>query len=139
MKITLHRTDNNFQMRAVNELGKTVDTDAGPATGGHDAAMRPMQMVLAALGGCSSIDIIYLLRKQRRELDDLKVEITAERREEEPRVFTSIHVHYRLIGEVEDKKAERACRLSMEKMCSVSMMLKPTVAISWSYTVEAEA
>ncbi len=138
MKITLYRTDDDFRMRATNELGKTVDTDAGPDTGGHDAAMRPMQMVLAALGGCSSIDIIYLLRKQRRELDDLKVEITAERREEEPRVFTKINVHYRLIGEVEDKKAERACRLSMEKMCSVSLMLKPTVEITWSYAVEGK-
>ena len=140
MTMNLHRVDNDYLLRATNEDGLTFDFNGGDdLEGGNNDAFRPMQAVLAAVGSCSSIDIIYLLRKQRQELKDLRIRLDSERREESPRLFTKIHVHYTLVGDIDEKKAERACRLSMEKMCSVSLMLKAGgVEITWSYEVVAE-
>ena len=138
MNITLERLDDDFHLRATNEDGLTLDFDGSAAIGGHDRGFRPMQSVLAAVGACSSIDVILLLRKQRQQLDGLRIELSAERRDEAPRIFTKIHVHYILSGQLDAKKVERACRLSMEKMCSVSLMLKAGgVDISWSTEVVA--
>ncbi|WP_020537806.1 OsmC family protein [Lewinella cohaerens] len=137
MKVTLERLDDAYHMQASNEDGLTVHTDGSPEIGGHNLAMRPMQMVLAALGSCSSIDIIYLLNKQRQPLRDIKIELNGERVDTTPKVFKAIHVHYKLFGDLDEKKAERACRLSMEKLCSVSMMLEKSVDITWSYEILA--
>ena len=136
MTVNLHRLDDAFHLQATNEDGRTVHSDAGLATGGHDLAMRPMQLVLSAVGSCSSIDIILLLKKQRQDLKDIRIAVTGTRRDEEPRLFTAIHVAYTLVGDIDEKKAERACRLSMEKMCSVSLMLKAGgIEITWEYEV----
>jgi putative redox protein len=136
MTINLHRLDDAFHLQATNADGLTVETDGGLAIGGQNAAMSPMQLVLSAVGSCSSIDIILLLKKQRQNLEDIRISVTGTRRDEEPRIFTGIHVAYTLVGDVDDKKAERACRLSMEKMCSVSLMLKAGgVEITWEYEV----
>lgn len=136
MKVTLERLDDAYHMQAKNEEGLSVHSDASPDIGGHNLAVRPMQMVLAALGSCSSIDVIYLLNKQRQPLRDIKIEIDSQRVDGVPAVFSAIQVHYKLFGELDDKKAERACRLSMEKLCSVSMMLKDSVDITWSYEIQ---
>lgn len=136
MKVTVARQDDAYYLQSETEDGHLTHTDASPAIGGKNQAMRPMQMVLSALGSCSLIDVIFLLNKQRQPLSDVKVDIEAERRDTEPRIFTKIHLHYHCYGnDLDDKKVERACRLSMEKMCSVSMMLKPGVDISWAYSV----
>ncbi len=136
MTVNLHRLDNAFHLQATNEEGLTVETDGSVAIGGQNAGMRPMQLVLAAVGSCSSIDVILLLQKQRQDLQDIRIAVTGTRREEEPRLFTAIHVAYTLVGAIDEKKAERACRLSMEKMCSVSLMLKAGgVEITWEYKV----
>lgn len=136
MKVTLKRIDDAFHMEASNEDGLTVHSDGSPAIGGHNKAMRPMQMVLSALGSCSSIDVIHLLNKQRQPLDDIHIELTAQRVDAVPSVFTDIQVHYILYGDLDDKKVERACRLSMEKLCSVSKMLEKSVNITWSYDIQ---
>ncbi|PHI20928.1 osmotically inducible protein OsmC [Lewinellaceae bacterium SD302] len=136
MKVTVSRQDDAYYLESKTEDGHTTYTDASPDIGGTDRAMRPMQMVLSAMGSCSLIDVIFLLNKQRQQLDDVKVDIEAERRDEEPRVFTKIHLRYHCYGDsLNDKKVERACRLSMEQLCSVSMMLKDSVDISWSYEI----
>ncbi len=136
MTVNLHRLDEAFHLQATNEDGLTVETDGSPAIGGHNAGMRPMQLLLSAVGSCSSIDIILLLKKQRQDLKDIRIAVTGTRRDEEPRIFTAIHVAYTLVGDIDDKKAERACRLSMEKMCSVSLMLKAGgVEVTWEYEV----
>ncbi|MEM9931276.1 MAG: OsmC family protein [Bacteroidota bacterium] len=139
MTLHLHRLDQDFNLQATNEDGLTMQFDGGEAIGGHNLAFRPMQAVLAAVGSCSSIDIILLLRKQRQDLKDLRIRLDAQRREEAPRLFTAIHIVYTLVGDIDEKKAERACRLSMEKMCSVSLMLKAGgVDITWAFEVVAE-
>jgi putative redox protein len=95
-----------------------------------------MQMVLAALGSCSSIDVIHLLNKQRQPLDDIQIKVTAQRAEDQvPAVFTDIQVHYHVFGDLDESKVEKACRLSMEKYCSVSKMLEKSVNITWSYQI----
>lgn len=136
MTVHLHRLDDAFHFQATSAEGHTVVTDGSEAIGGANAGMRPMQLVLAAVGSCSSIDIILLLKKQRQDLKDLRIAVTGTRRETEPRLFTAIEVAYTLVGDIDEKKAERACRLSMEKLCSVSLMLKAGgVKINWSYEV----
>lgn len=138
MKVTLRRIDEAFHLEASNETGQKTYTDGSPAIGGHDLAMRPMQMVLAALGSCSSIDVIHLLNKQRQPLRHIEVEVNGQRAEDQiPAVFTHIQVHYKLYGPLDAHKVERACRLSMEKLCSVSKMLEKSVEITWTYEVLA--
>lgn len=138
MKIELKRIDENYLMEAVNDSGNTVRTDGSPAIGGGNQAFRPMQLLLAGIGSCSSIDIISLLRKQRQELDDIRITVTADRVEGVvPSLFSKIHVHYVLVGDVSDKKAERAVNLSMEKYCSVALILKESAEITWSWETQA--
>ena len=136
MEINLARLDDAFLFETTNDEGLTVLSDASPDIGGQGRALRPMQLVLAAVASCSSIDIVLLLKKQRQELQDLKVRVTGQRAETVPKVFTAIQVHYRFWGALEEKKVERACRLSMEKLCSVSMMLVAAgVDLSWTYEI----
>lgn len=137
MEVQLKRVDDAFRFETTTEDGFKLYTDASESIGGHDTAPRPMQMVLAAVASCSSIDIVYLLNKQRQSLEDIQVDVKAERAETDPKVFTKIHLHYRCYGQLDTDKVERACRLSMEKMCSVSLMLKGKVEIDWSYEVVA--
>jgi putative redox protein len=138
MIIDIHRLDDSFHMQAINESGKRVDIDAVPALGGKDAGMRPMQMVLAALGGCSAIDVIDILKKQRQNLQDIRLRISAERAQNTiPAVFTKIHIHFTLTGDIEEEKAGRAISLSIDKYCSVAAMLRSTATISHSFEVVA--
>lgn len=136
MIIDIERVDDAFHMRAINESGKTVEIDATPAIGGHDAGMRPMQMVLAALGGCSAIDVIDILKKQRVNLQDIRLRISARRAENTvPAIFTEIHIHFTLTGNIPNEKAARAISLSIDKYCSVAAMLRATAKISHSFEV----
>ena len=136
MEVTLKRIDDAFQMESTNDTGNTVQSDGSPKIGGGNKAMRPMQMVLAALGSCSSIDVIHLLNKQRQPWDDIQIKVTAKRAEVQvPAIFTDIQVQYHIFGDLDEAKVEKACRLSMEKYCSVSKMLEKSVNITWSYQI----
>jgi putative redox protein len=95
-----------------------------------------METVLHALAGCAAVDMVSILEKMRQPLQGLRVEISAERAEDHPRVFTTIQLRYLVSGDVDPKKAERAAKLSEEKFCSVSAMLKPGVVISHDVVVE---
>lgn len=136
MEIKLKRLDDAYQMVALNENGNSIIMDGSPSIGGGNKGMRPMQTLLAALGGCSAIDVISILNKQRQILDDIHIEIKAAREPEAvPSLFTEIHVHYKLFGELKPEKAERAVQLSMEKYCSVAKTLEKTAIITWSYEI----
>ncbi len=139
MHIELTRVGAPFHFRAVNQQGKTVDMDASPAIGGTDQGFRPMETVLAALGGCSAIDIVELLRKQRQDLADIRISIEAERATDQvPAVFTKIHLHYTLQGQdLAADKVQRAVDLSVQKLCSVAKMLEKTAVITYDWSVEA--
>ncbi len=136
MKINIKRVDKDFHMQAFGSTNVAVNIDAGEATGGHNQGARPMELVLMALGSCSSIDIISILRKQKMEIDDYSVEIDARRRENEtPAIFEEIHLLFKLSGKLEEEKVKRAVELSVEKYCSVYEMLKDVVKITYSYRI----
>lgn len=138
MKIKLERQNDGFHMRSTNEDGQSVDADGSPAIGGEGRGMRPMEMFLSSLASCSTIDVILLLKKQRQELEHIEVEVEGKRREGEvPAVFTDIHLHYKLTGDINPKKAERACRISVEELCSVSKMIEKTVNITWEFSIQS--
>lgn len=136
MKITIRRTDNDFKMEAVNENGNTLTMDANPEIGGHNTGFRPMQMLLAAVGGCSAIDIILILKKQKQEIESFDVEVEGEREKIEAySLFRDICLHFKIKGKVDKEKAERAIKLSLEKYCSVSKTLEPTAKITYKLTL----
>lgn len=136
MKITIQRLNNDVHMEAVNEDDVSVHMDGTPDIGGKNLGFRPMQMLLAAAGGCSTIDIIGILKKQRQELVDVKVEITGERISlGDYTEFKTIHLHYILTGELDPKKVERAIDLSLNKYCSVTKTLEKTAKVTSSFNI----
>lgn len=137
-KVEINRVDADFRMEAVNDKGNSIFLDAGEADGGHDSGFRPMQLLLAALGSCSAIDLIAILRKQREPLNDLKITITGERETGVvPALYTAAHVHFKLFGAINPEKAERAVALSVEKYCSVAKTLEKTTKVTHSFEIIA--
>jgi putative redox protein len=113
-----------------------VTLDSSEEFGGSSAASRPMELILMALAGCGSMDIIPILQKKRVELDDYEVHITAERAESHPKVFTKIEIEYVFYGKnISEKDVERAIELSTTKYCSVFAMLKNSVDIKTNYKI----
>jgi len=129
----------NYRFRAKNEKGISVDFDAPIPNGGEETALSPTENVLASLAACSSYDVVLVLRKKRQDFSDYSVEMTAERRDEPPRMFTSIHLKYLIKGKnISEEAVQRAISLSEEKYCSVGAMLKNAVKITSSYAVLKE-
>ena len=108
------------------------------AKSGEKSAASPMEMVLMGVGGCSSVDVVSILKKARQQVTDCRVEIQAERADSVPAVFTKIHLHFVVEGrEVKESQVERAVNLSADKYCSVSIMLGKAVEITHSFEVVA--
>ena len=104
--------------------------------GSEGAAPSPMAMVLMSVGGCSSVDVVSILKKTKQDFSSVDVQLTAERAETAPRVFTKINLHFVVTGKnVSEKHLERAVSLSAEKYCSVALMLDKTVEITHSHEV----
>ncbi len=136
MKISIKRTDDDFAMEAVNEDGNVLNMDGAIKIGGHNTGFRPMQLLLAAVGGCSAIDVILILKKQKQNIEEFDVEVEGERETiEDYSLFRDITLHFKIKGEVDLDKAERAVKLSIEKYCSVSKTLEPTAKINYKVTV----
>ena len=135
-KIEIERRDDGYHLVAKNEDGASLSMDASRDIGGKNMGLRPMQVLLSSLGGCSGIDVISLLKKQRQELRDIKITLTGERESGKiPSLYTSIHVHYKLFGTIDNDKAEKAVNLSMEKYCSVARTLEKTARITYSFEI----
>ena len=138
MKITIERAG-PMAFSAVSGSGHTVLMDASPAVGGEDRGPRPMEMLLMGLGGCTSIDVVMILEKARQEVSNCKVEITAERADSDPKVFTRIHVHFIISGTgINPERVARAIELSAEKYCSASIMLGQVADISHDFEIVEE-
>lgn len=134
MKISVSRLEAPFYLEATNEEGNTLHIDASPAIGGSGRGFRPMQTLLAGLGGCSAIDVVVILQKSRQPLDDIQVEIEGHRQEGvEPSLFETIHVTFKLKGGFTDEAAKRAVDWSMQKYCSVARTLEKTAQITWNW------
>ena len=117
-----------------SESGHTVHFDATPE---HIAGLSPMEAVLVALCGCTSVDVVSILQKKREPLEGLTVTAKAEQAAEPPRVFTRIHLTYRIRGKVTQKAAEDAVSLSKNKYCSVSKMLEKAASVEYSIEYES--
>lgn len=136
MKINIKRIDDDFNMEATNEDGNTLLMDGAPDIGGHGKGMRPMQLLLAAVGGCSAIDVILILKKQKQIIESFEIEVDGERKKiEDYSLFKDICLHFKIKGQVDLDKAEHAVKLSIEKYCSVSKTLEPTAKITYKVTV----
>jgi putative redox protein len=135
MKIEIERVNEHVHLQAKNEQGITVDMDGSPEIGGENLGARPMQMILMALGGCTSMDMLSILKKMREDVKGYKVNVEAERATEHPMVFTKIHIHYILEGNLKKENVEKAIALSMDKYCSVTHMLNKTADITHSYEI----
>ncbi|MGV3640854.1 MAG: OsmC family protein [Adhaeribacter sp.] len=136
MKVELRRVNNAFHFEAVGVAGVPVHMDASPDIGGENAGARPMEMILMGLGGCSAIDIVLILQKQRQVIEDMTISIDGERvPNETPSVFSKIHIHYTFKGDLQVEKVARAIELSMEKYCSVTAILNKTAVITHSFTI----
>ena len=134
MKITVSRLEAPFYLEARNEEGNTLTLDASPSIGGTGRGFRPMETLLAGLGGCSSIDVVVILQKSKQPLEHIEVEIEGTRQEGvEPSLFQTIHVKYKMKGGFTDEAAQRAVDWSMQKYCSVAKTLERTATITWSW------
>jgi putative redox protein len=119
-----------------SESGHTVVMDGPPDGGGKNLGVRPMEMLLLGMGGCTAYDVVHILRKSRQQITDCVAEIDASRADTDPKVFTKIHVHFIVSGKaLEQKKVEMAVRLSAEKYCSASIMLGKVAEITHDFEI----
>jgi putative redox protein len=110
--------------------------DGPPEFGGQNLGMRPMEMLILGLGGCSCFDVILILKKSRQQVERCEVELDYERSEELPKVYTRIHLHFIVSGRsLDEEKVKKAISLSAEKYCSASIMLGKTAAITHDFEV----
>ena len=116
--------------------GHTVVMDAMPRQGESSAGPTPMELLLAGVSGCTAMDVVNILQKQRQPLTGLEVRVSGERADEDPRVYTCIAIEYVVRGDVDAGKVQRAVELSAEKYCSASIMLGKTATIEHTFRVE---
>jgi len=139
MKVTLERVNKKFHFKVKNDRGYVVDLDKRASQGGDDLGASPMEMLLMGVAGCSGIDLIGILQKQRQEIETYHMEVSGERTEiDEAKPFTGIHVTVFVTGNVKPKKALKAAELSFDKYCSVSKTLEPTATITYDVVVNGE-
>jgi len=116
--------------------GHSVVMDGAPDAGGRNLGVRPMEMLLMGLGGCTAFDVMMILKKSRQDVVDCELQIDAERAEEIPKVFTRIHIHFIVSGRgLKAERVEKAVNLSAEKYCSASKMLEKAAQITHDFEV----
>jgi putative redox protein len=119
--------------------GHAIVMDGAPENGGRNLGVRPLEMLLLGLGACTAFDIVHILEKGREPIRGCEVELAAERAPSDPKVFTAIHLEYKLSGRgLNPAAVERAIKLSAEKYCSASIMLGKTAKITHSWKIEEE-
>jgi putative redox protein len=125
IKIELERVEGEYGFEAKDANGHIVRLDTSPDNGGTNFGVRPMQMLLMGLGGCSGIDIVSILKKQRQTIDGFNMKIEGEREAgKEPSIWKNVTIIFELTGNIDPDKAKRACELSMDKYCSVAETLR---------------
>lgn len=136
MKATVKWVDDAMFL-AESGSGHTVVMDGPPDHGGRNAGIRPMETLLAGIGGCASFDVVSILKKSRQAIEGCYAQLEAERADEIPSVFTKIHIHFEVRGQkLKESQVKRAVELSAEKYCSASiMMTRAGVEMSHSYEI----
>ena len=119
-----------------SESGHTVVMDGPPDSGGKNLGVRPMEMLLLGMGGCSAFDVVHILRKSRQPITDCVAEIDATRADADPKVFTKIHMHFIVTGKgLDARRVEQAIKLSAEKYCSASIMLGKVAEVTHDFEI----
>ena len=125
IEINIDRIEGDCGFEATDANGHTIKMDTSPETGGVNFGVRPMQVLLMGLGGCSGIDIVMILKKQRQQVDNFSMKIEGERQSgKEPSLWKEVKIIFELKGNLDPEKARRACELSMDKYCSVAETLR---------------
>ncbi len=139
MKVNIKRIDNDFLLEAINDTQNTLLMDGSESIGGHNLGFRPFQMLLAAVGGCSAIDVISILKKQRQDITSFEMEVNGDKQAVESySVYKSIELHFILEGTIDPLKALKAAKLSHDKYCSVSKALEHDSEIRLKVTVNGK-
>ncbi|MDC0492402.1 OsmC family protein [Candidatus Pseudothioglobus singularis] len=135
MNISVNWVD-GLLMVGKSDSGHTITMDGPPESGGENLGVRPMEMLLLGVAGCTMIDIVTTLKKMRQDLSHLETKINAERATDHPKVFTDIHIQFILKGQnLDEKKVDKAITLSAEKYCSASIMLGEAATITHDFEV----
>ena len=135
--IHLKRIDQDYLFETTDEAGKQMVMDIPTDQGGHGAGVRPMQALLSALGGCSGVDVVMILKKQKETIEQFEMVISGERAVgKEPALWETVNIVFKLKGSMSQEKAEKACALSIDKYCSVAATLRAAGAvINWSVEI----
>ncbi|MBN8838029.1 MAG: OsmC family protein [Sphingobacteriia bacterium] len=138
ISVEIKRKDDAFAFEGIDANGHTLRMDAAAEIGGNNSGVRPMQVLLMSLGGCSGIDIVSILKKQRQDVKDFSISIHGEREQgKEPSLWKKIDVLFKFKGTVDEDKARKACALSIDKYCSVAATLRAAgCEISWDILIE---
>ncbi len=141
IEISVNRKDGDFGFEATDANGHTIKMDTSPESGGVNYGIRPMQVLLMGMGGCSGIDIVMILKKQRQEIENFTMRVEGERENsKEPSLWENVKIIFELTGKVEYDKAYRACELSMVKYCSVAETLRRGgTNLTWEVRVNGAA
>jgi len=135
MNISVNWVD-GLLMVGKSDSGHTITMDGPPESGGENLGVRPMEMLLLGVAGCTMIDVVTTLKKMRQDLSHLETKINAERATDHPKVFTNIHIQFILKGQnLDEKKVDKAITLSAEKYCSASIMLGEMATITHDFEV----
>lgn len=137
MKIKLKRVDDAYRLQATSPRGDIMHTDGSAAIGAGENGWRPMETLLVSLAGCSAIDVISILTKQRQRITDFEIEIEGDKKEGGPPTpYEAIRIHYKLKGDIKSAKMEKAIELTSSKYCSVYFSLHPDIAVSYTFEIE---
>ncbi|WP_425291107.1 OsmC family protein [Spirosoma linguale] len=137
MQVELVRVDDGFHFEAIGKSGVTQHIDAATDIGGHNAGARPMEMLLMGLAGCSAIDVILILKKQKQVIEDFRLKVDGLREKDAvPAPFKKIHITYLLKGQLNADKVKRAIDLSMDKYCSATAQFRPSADITYSFEIQ---
>ena len=135
MNISVNWVD-GLLMVGKSDSGHTITMDGPPESGGENLGVRPMEILLLGVAGCTMIDVVTTLKKMRQDLSHLETKINAERATDHPKVFTDIHIQFVVKGkDLDPKKVDKAITLSAEKYCSASIMLGETATITHDFEV----
>jgi putative redox protein len=133
MEVVLNRLDQDFHFEAKGSSPIPVHIDAAEGIGGHNAGARPMELLLMGLGGCTAIDVILILKKQRQVIDDFQIRVQGDREKiegTEKTPFRQINIQFELQGDIDGNKALKAIQMSMDKYCSATAQLEPSASIT---------
>ncbi|MCS5697138.1 OsmC family protein [Desulfofundulus thermocisternus] len=134
MSEVIVKWEGNMKFVGIDEAGRQVAMDASQIYGGMNQGVRPMELLLMALGGCSGIELAHILKKMRVQFDSLLIEVEGKRAEDHPKVFENINIVYKLTGpNLPPEKVYHALKLTDEKYCSVSNMVNKAAAISYAF------